>query len=105
MKNFFKVIILVFFVGLTLQLFAQSKAKKPVKKTTVKTTRIETVHPMETPAPEKEEKPPETKTDFSQTKEPQKKNQSSRPQKSAAVVEEEPKNLFRYEFTQPDFLV
>lgn len=108
MNKFFRVIILVLVAGLTLQVFAQSKNKKPVRKTTVKKTQPETVEPTETaetPAPERKDEPPETNTEFSQAKEPQKKNQAARPQKVSAIVEEEPKNFFRYEFTQPDFLV
>ena len=110
MKRVFSVIILIAAFGAAFPIFAQSKAKKPLKKTNVKTaapTKTQTVETAETQTPEKKnERAEEIQSDFGVKKEPQKKNQSSRPQaRSVEVKAEEPRNLFVYEFTQPDFLV
>lgn len=96
---------------------AQSKAKKPVKKTTAKKTqssKAETAQPIVAPdeittqnpnaAPlKRNERPGQTTSDAA---EPQKKNQSAHDGGAQSSSQSnEPENFYFYEFSQPNFLV
>jgi hypothetical protein len=104
--------ILMAVLSLTLSSFAQTKAKKPIKKAAAKKAPAAKTQPVVEPAvtkvPVKKNERPETQAgnaDGANGQEPQKKNQSQKTQTGASIPAAESQNVFSYEFTQPDFVV
>lgn len=106
-----KFAIIFLLLGLSVSVFAQTKSRKPAKKTTkpatvVKSPKAEEATTLEKETPQKKnsrdgDSEPETVTEI---KTPQKKNQAEK-STSNPVVKTEPKYNYYYEFSQKDFLV
>lgn len=117
MKRIFTIIslILIAVSGLALSSSAQIKKRQPAKKTTAKKTQTSTAQPSqsaenaETKTPEKKnERPQVVSADYetgAASQEPLKKNQAPKTQPTPNAVAKESKNVFGYEFSQPDFIV
>jgi hypothetical protein len=116
MKRFFTItsLVLIAVFGLSLVASAQVKKRQPAKKAAVTKGQAETPKPAEAvevkETPEKKnERPPAVSLDYEpnapQEPQPQKKNQSPRPQKQSPAAVNESKDVFGYEFSQPDFIV
>jgi hypothetical protein len=112
----FTTLILIAVLGLALSSSAQIKKRQPAKKKPVKTAQTETTQPAqasenaETKTPEKKNERPQVvsadyETNALQESQPQKKNQAPKSQKPVPVAAKESKNVFAYEFSQPDFVV
>lgn len=104
--------------SLTPSFFAQTKTKKPARKPLTKKAQTVAVQPAktadpsqptetaETKAPVKKNERPETQTNSPEdSAAPQKKNQSQKTKAGNGTVSEESRNVFSYEFTQPNFVV
>jgi hypothetical protein len=113
MKRIFAILILTLIIvsGLSLHAFGQTKTKKTVKKPTVKKVSA-VVKPFENPAikvlVKKNERPEMTTTNEANpdsADEPQKKNQPAKNPPRSTAEAEQSKNVYTYEFTQPNFLV
>jgi hypothetical protein len=109
-RNLLKFSLLIFvFSTLGVSVFAQTKSRKPAKKTVkpatvVKTPKSEEVTTLEKDAPQKKNSREDEQT-VTESKTPQKKNQAEKPNPNVNSVKIEPKYNYYYEFTQKDFFV